>query len=125
MTFEQMQALLAQVVQAQAQAQVEMAEMRASIAKLEQNLAKLEQNVTKLQENLARTEAIANSNARAILANTEADRLHRQASADLNAKLDRLADLVERYIIAAQIRQDAAEVRLESLEKRVSDLEKE
>lgn len=118
MTFEQMQALMGQVVQAQAQAQVEMAEMRANIAKLEQNLAKLEQN-------LARTEAIANSNARAILANTEADRLHRQASADLNAKLDRLADLVERYIIAAQIRQDAAEVRLESLEKRVSDLEKE
>jgi len=78
MTFEQMQALLAQVVQAQAQAQVEMAEMRASIAKLEQNLAKLEQNVTKLQENLARTEAIANSNARAIEAVANQQMVSRQ-----------------------------------------------
>ncbi len=53
MTFEQMQTLMGQILQAQAQAQVEMAEMRANIAKLEQNVAKLEQN-------LARTEAIAN-----------------------------------------------------------------
>ncbi len=71
----------------------------------------------------ARTEAIANSNARAILANTEADRQQREASAALNAKLDRLADLVERYIIASQIRQDASDIRLEGLENRVADLE--
>ncbi len=64
----------------------------------------------------ARTEAIANSNARAILANTEANRA-------TDARLDRLAELVERYIIASQIRQDASEIRLEGLEKRVSDLE--
>jgi hypothetical protein len=64
----------------------------------------------------ARTEAIANSNARAILANTE-------AISATNAKLDRLADLVERYIIASQIRQDASDIRLGSLENRVSDLE--
>jgi len=95
MTFEQMQALMGQILQAQAQAQVEMAEIRAQQAK---------------------TEAITNSNARAILANTEASRA-------TDAKLDRLADLVERYIIATQIRQDASEIRLEGLEKRVSDLE--
>ena len=95
MTFDEMQAILGQILQAQAQAQVEMAEIRA---------------------NLAKTEAIANSNARAILANTEANRA-------TDAKLDRLADLVERYIIATQIRQDASDIRVESLENRVSDLE--
>jgi hypothetical protein len=64
----------------------------------------------------ARTEAIANSNARAILANTEASRA-------TDAKLDRLADLVERYIIASQMRQDATDIRVAGLENRVSDLE--
>jgi hypothetical protein len=111
MTFEEMQTLVERILQAQLQAQVEMAEIRAQQAITEKNLAK--------------TEAIANSNARAILANTEADRIHRQASAELNAKLDRLADLVERYIIASQIRQDAIDIRLEGLANRVSDLENE
>ena len=106
-----MQTLVERILQAQLQAQVEMAEIRAQQAITEKNLAK--------------TEAIANSNARAILANTEADRIHRQASAELNAKLDRLADLVERYIIASQIRQDAIDIRLEGLANRVSDLENE
>jgi polyhydroxyalkanoate synthesis regulator phasin len=116
MTFEEMQTLVGQILQAQLRAQVEMAEIRAQQAITEKNLAKTEAN-------LAKTEAIANSNARAILANTESDRQQRQASADLNAKLDRLADLVERYIIASQIRQDAIDIRLEGLENRVSDLE--
>jgi hypothetical protein len=74
--------------------------------------------------------AIANSNARAILANTEANRatdakLNRLADLVVatDAKIDRLADLVERYIVATQIRQDASEIRVEGLENRVSDLE--
>jgi polyhydroxyalkanoate synthesis regulator phasin len=92
----------------------------------------------------AKTEAIANSNARAILANTEANRatdakldrltdVVQATDAKLDRltdvvqateiKLDRLADLVERYIIATQIRQDASEIRVEGLENRVSDLE--
>jgi hypothetical protein len=99
MTFDEMQAILGQILQAQAQAQIETAEIRAQQAATEANLAK--------------TEAIANSNARAILANAEADRQQREASAALNAKLDRLADLVERYIIATQIRQDASDIRIE------------
>jgi len=74
------------------------------------------EEMAQIRVNLAKTEAIANSNARAILANTEASRA-------TDAKLDRLADLVERYIIASQIRQDASDIRLEGLENRVSDLE--
>ena len=104
-----MQTLVGQILQAQLRAQVEMAEIRAQQAITEKNLAKTEAN-------LAKTEAIANSNARAILANTEASRA-------TDTKLDRLADLVERYIIASQIRQDASDMRLEGLENRVSDLE--
>jgi len=98
-------------------------EVEARFQRIEALLAETAASQARTEANLAKTEAIANSNARAILANTEADRLQREASAALNAKLDRLADLVERYIIATQIRQDASDIRLEGLENRVADLE--
>ena len=98
-------------------------EVEARFQRIETLLAETAASQARTEANLAKTEAIANSNARAILANTEADRQQREASAALNAKLDRLADLVERYIIATQIRQDASDICVESLENRVSDLE--
>jgi hypothetical protein len=90
--------------------------IEAILAANAESMAQISANLAKTEANLAKTEAIANSNARAILANTEANRV-------TDAKLDRLADLVERYIIASQIRQDAIDIRLEGLENRVSDLE--
>ena len=114
--FQRIEAILSANAEAHARHNAEMEQMRENLAKAEA-----------LQ---AETRAIVNSNARAILANTEAsraldaklDRLVDLVQAT-DAKIDRLADLVERYIVATQIRQDATEIRVEGLENRVSDLE--
>ncbi len=106
MTFEQMQTLMGQILQAQAQAQVEMAEMRASIAKLEQNLARLEQNI-------ARTEAIANSNARAIEAIANQQMVSRQLQDERYQQTQ--TQLLELIRIVAQF-VSSTEARLQALE---------
>ncbi len=99
MTFEEMQALMGQILQAQAQAQVEMAEMRASIAKLEQNIA--------------RTEAIANSNARAIEAIANQQMVSRQLQDERYQQTQ--TQLLELIRIVAQF-VSSTEARLQALE---------
>ena len=59
---------------------------------LQESQIKVQAEMTRIEQNLAKTEAIANSNARAIMANTE-------ANLALGAKLDRLTDLVDRYTL--------------------------
>jgi len=62
---------------------------------LQESQIKVQAEMTRIEQNLAKTKAIANSNARAIMTNTE-------ANLALGAKLDRLTDLVDRYTLTTE-----------------------
>jgi F0F1-type ATP synthase delta subunit len=64
----------------------------------------------------AETAAIANSNARAIQANS----ISHSAT---DERLDRLTDIVDRYVITTEVRQGAVEIRITSAEARLDQLE--
>ncbi len=115
MTFEEMKEILANLATSQANHNAQMTDfqiqLQTSQANHEAQMAEIRLNIAKTELNIAKTEAIANSNARAIEAAANEGAENRRLAQNTQRQLTELVQVVSQFVAATNSRLSGLENR--------------